>query len=119
MLENENDNVKLLGMHDRLFCSNAEVVNIYGYFSGGITACATELEIVAEHSDLAIKMLGELHSKMVLLDPSLERNLRAPVARILPFPQESTPTTSDPRLLPFQSAPTKLPIGAGLREEQV
>lgn len=112
MLDDEKDITKLLRMHDRLFTSNADLIKIYGEFAPRVTADGTGLEALVLHNDLAIEMLAELRSKMVLLEPLLERILGAPVARIVPFSQERMLTTRDPRLRSFQSTPTRVPIGA-------
>lgn len=67
--------VKHLGMHYWFFNSNSKLVNAYGDFGERITACATELEIVAQHSHMAMGMLAELNCKMDLLGPPLQRIL--------------------------------------------
>lgn len=113
MLDDEKGIAKLLGMHDRLFASNTELVKIYGEFAPRVTAAGTRLEALVQHNDLAIEMLAELRSKMFSLEPRLQRLLQAPVAGIIPLPQG---ISGGPRLLPFQSTRTRVPIGAELRE---
>lgn len=80
IIEDENDTVKLLGMHDRLFASNADLVRIYGEFAELIAADDTELKAVVQH-DLAIDMLANLHFKMLLLEPPLQWIMKVPVAK--------------------------------------
>lgn len=71
MFDDEKATHKLLERHDRLFTSNAAIDRIYGEFSPRVTADGTALEALVQRNDLAIEMLDEFYSKMVLLQPLL------------------------------------------------